>query len=97
MMAAAPAFTLSMASPMLPVVSARKKMSGLGGMAGVATVLLTVKLPPGLTVAVTVDGLTPSAKAGAAKKMVVRINGPVTRSDARRTEGTKRMVPPSST
>jgi len=50
--------TLLSAVPMLPVVSARKQISGLGGMVGVVTVLVTDVDPPGGRVAVTDGGET---------------------------------------
>lgn len=40
-------FTSPMATPMLPVVSARKTMSGFGGISSVVTVVVTSKLVPG--------------------------------------------------
>ncbi len=39
--------TFAMLPPMLPVVSARNTMSGLGGMGGVSTVLVMVTDAPG--------------------------------------------------
>src|SRR6185503_18789303 len=51
------ALTLAIEAPMLPVVSARKQISGRGGIAGVPTVLLTFRLAPGSSEAVTEDGV----------------------------------------
>src|SRR5689334_5655174 len=63
MMAVALVLTLRIAPPMLPVVSARKQMSGFGGINGVVTCFATSKLSPGLIVAVTDAGSRPCATA----------------------------------
>ena len=49
---------------MLPVVSARKMMSGLGGMAGVRTVLAMSRELPGAMVASTEAGVSPGRVEG---------------------------------
>src|ERR1043166_7900098 len=64
MIAAAFACTFEIAPNMLPVVSARKQMSGCGGMIGVCTGLATVALSPGLSVNETDEGLNDWAKTG---------------------------------
>ena len=65
MIVAAFACTLPIAPLMLDVVSARNTMSGSGGIGGVSTVLATVVLPPGSSVAVTLVGDTPGAASAA--------------------------------
>lgn len=75
MMFVAPVFTVAIAPPMLPVVSARKTMSGFGGIAGVDTVLGTMKLSPGFPVLLTDAGLT-SARAGELSASIVSASEP---------------------
>ncbi|GLW22670.1 hypothetical protein Mame01_27130 [Microbispora amethystogenes] len=53
--------TFEMTPPMLPVVSIRNVISGLGGIAGVDTVLAIVVDSPGLKFSVTSAGVTPGA------------------------------------
>jgi hypothetical protein len=57
---------------MLPVVSARKKMSGLGGIGDVSTDFEIVFDWPGRRVAVTVLGVTPGAAAAAAAMTMLK-------------------------
>jgi hypothetical protein len=45
---------------MLPVVSARSTMSGVGGITGVWTVLATSIVAPGAALSLTLDGTTPT-------------------------------------
>ena len=63
---ALPERTFATAPPMLPVVSARKKMSGFGGIAAVSTDFVIVSESPGSIVSVTLLGVTPGAAAAAA-------------------------------
>jgi hypothetical protein len=57
MMSVELAMTFARAAPMLPVVSARKQMSGCGGITGVPTVLSTLMLAPGSSEATTDAGV----------------------------------------
>jgi hypothetical protein len=57
---------------MLPVVSARKKMSGFGGIGDVATDFEIVFDAPGRRVAVTVFGVTPGAATAAAAMTMLK-------------------------
>lgn len=79
-------FALSIAGPMLPVVSASRTRSGFAGMADVVTFLAIVVLYPGSNVASTVDGSTPAGAARAA------VSGR-SRAPAVRTPKTVRSVP----
>ncbi len=67
MMVAAFARTFAIAGPIEPVVSDKKTMSGFGGIGGVWTVFVIVRLEPDSTAARNDGGLTPvPAEAGAA-------------------------------
>ena len=89
MIAVALACTFASVGPMLPVVSARKMMSGFGGMIGVWTVLVIVTLSPGLSEFVYVGGSTPGVTACAAPAA----NPSVTSATAKTTLGRLRRKP----
>jgi hypothetical protein len=68
---------------MLPVVSARKKMSGFGGIGDVSTDFEIVVDAPGSSVSVTVLGVTPGAATAAPPRAIAIVETPAVASRLR--------------